>query len=101
MSAIEPIYTLETCAARLGVKPDTVREWIERRGLRSLPLGEPRVYRHRDFLIRESWLLDWLDLNSRVGVSPAPVVEQKKPAPAATRRRLATIGRDEIAPCPV
>ncbi len=93
----ETIYNLETAADYLGVTRDTIRSWIEERGLRALPLGAATRYKPRDYLIRAAWLLDWIEANSRINsAAPAEAVR-----PERSRRKRATGSGDSLGPCPV
>ena len=95
MTEVEPLYTLESAATRLGVTRETVREWIANRGLRAVPLGSAKVYKPRDYIIKGSWISEWLEANARVGMTR--IAEPPKPK----RRRHAGGSSDSLGPCPV
>ena len=51
-------YTVESLARLLGVTPNTVRQWIKKHGLPTLPDTYPVLMHWKD--IRE-WLIKWQD----------------------------------------
>lgn len=96
----ERIYHLDGVAKRCGVTRDTVLDWIER-GLRAFPLGNGEVYRPRDYLIREGWVLDFLDAHSVTRRPPMPAEPESKRRPRRPRNGNATDPANPIIPCPV
>jgi hypothetical protein len=94
----EPIYKLETAAERCGVSRLAIRTWIDR-GLRAFPLGNDGRYHARDYLIRERWLLEFLD-NQSVIRRPQESGDQAR---GRRSRRPVPGVRDgpALGPCPV
>lgn len=94
----EPIYHLDTAAERCGVSRETILSWIAR-GLRAFPLGHSTEYRPRDFLIREVWLLDFLDAMAQV--EPKSDEIPKRKLPRIVSRPLVGMPTNILGPCPV
>ncbi|MBU6428784.1 MAG: hypothetical protein KGR26_07240 [Cyanobacteria bacterium REEB65] len=100
----EQIYNLESVAELCGVTRETVVSWIER-GLRAFQLGSPTKYRPRDYLIRQTWLIDFLDAHSRVSIANRDASPETAPETIVPRRerprRPARANDDLIGPRPV
>jgi hypothetical protein len=93
------ILNLDKAAEKCGVTRLTVRTWIDR-GMRAFPLGTDGRYHARDYLIREEWLIEFLEANAirrnRAAAAEEPV-RKKARRPSAPRKSPAD---DWLGPCP-
>ena len=98
----EPIYNLESASEWCRVSRETILSWIDR-GMRAFPLGESSKYRSRDYLIRETWLIDFWESHSQVArpTPKTPEVQAPKTTSGRRGRRPAPDKRYPLGPCPV
>lgn len=93
------ILHMTDAAEFCGVTEATIREWIDL-GMRSFALGHATHYEPRDFLIREEWLLAFLDSQSTV--RPKRTADAKPEKPMAPKKSAAQYtGRRVGLRCPV
>ena len=94
----EPIYNLDSAAKRCGVSRETVAEWVRERGMRAFPLGKADYYRHRDYLILDRWLIEFLQSHSVAGRRDSS--DEIDPI-ASTKRGYRGPRSSPLGPCPV
>jgi hypothetical protein len=104
------IYNLDGIAEKCGVSRLVARTWIDR-GLKAFPLGTEGRYDARDYLVREAWLIEFLEANAirrdrAAGDGEAAVTAEAEKAKAEkkkgrrARAPKASPADDWIGPCP-
>ncbi len=63
MTGGDIILNLDAIAEKCGVTRLVARSWIDR-GLKAFPLGAEGRYHARDYLVREAWLIEFLEANA-------------------------------------
>jgi hypothetical protein len=96
------ILNLDGIAEKCGVSRLVARTWIDR-GLKAFPLGAEGRYHARDYLVREAWLIEFLESNA-IRRNRAATDNAATPEKAKQRRPRAPEQSPEddwIGPCPV
>jgi hypothetical protein len=100
----EHIYHIEDVAWHCGVAVDTVKGWLDM-GLRHMPLGNAGVRQARDALIREAWLIDFLDAQAVVRPKARPDALPDRPTHQSLPCRYKPAKKAKLhnvlGPCPV
>src|SRR5579875_3485093 len=101
---VEPLWHLDDVARRLGVTRETVRKFIVEDGLRAVRLGNSTKYPSRDYIVRESWIIAWLDARSAITFKrrpdPTPPIANDKP-PVKPKSPRGRGSGNILGPCPV
>jgi excisionase family DNA binding protein len=75
------VHDLASAAARLGVGPDTIREWIERGELRAASVGRIGKDRRKHYRIKDAWLMEALERRAEATARAGFGVDAPEAAP--------------------
>ncbi len=104
MTGGDIILNLDGVAEKCGVSRLVARTWIDR-GLKAFPLGAEGRYHARDYLVRESWLIEFLEANAirrqrAAGGGEAAVTQEAEKKARRPRTPKTSPAKDWIGPCP-
>ena len=107
MTGGDIILNLDGIAEKCGVSRLVARTWIDR-GLKAFPLGADGRYHARDYLVREIWLIEFLEANAirrqrEAGDGEAAVTEKAEAGKKKAHRPRppkTSPAEDWIGPCP-